>query len=109
MQGINLRFNLKQYQDEVVEETSCPEFSYATINLKLPVPCVDYISTEIDLDKNGLDEAWLQLQQPLNILLWFSLGMAVTFRTDEKEASLSPSISLSSRLRVFSGYIVIAG
>ncbi|MCK5802682.1 MAG: hypothetical protein KAI66_07615 [Lentisphaeria bacterium] len=96
VQGINLRFNLKQYQDEIVEETFCTEFSHATINLKLPVPCMDDIFAEIDLNRDGLDEVWLQLQQPLNVLPWLSLGMAVTFRTDEKAASLSPSLSLSS-------------
>jgi len=96
VQGVDLRFNLKRYQDEIVEETFCAKFSYAAITLKLPVPCMDYISSEIDLGRDGLDEAWFQLTQPVNVFPWLSFGVATTFRTDEKEVSLSPSLSLSS-------------
>lgn len=96
VQRIDLRFNLKQYQDEIVEETFCPKFFHATIGLKLPVPCMDYISAEIDLDRRGFDEMYLQLQPPLQIFPSFSLGTAVVLHTDGKGLSLSPSLSLKS-------------
>ncbi|NIA10351.1 MAG: hypothetical protein GWP10_11645 [Nitrospiraceae bacterium] len=96
VRGIDARFNLKQYRDEIVEETYCPEFSYATINLKLPMPCVDYISAGIELNREGFDQIWMSLGPMQEILPWLSLGTTVTLRKDKQDMSLSPSLSLES-------------
>ena len=96
VRGIDLRFNLKQYEDEIVEETFCPQFSHATIALEFPIACDKHLAATLDMDRNGVDDMWFQLQPPLSVFPWLSLSMALTFRTDEKTATLSPALSLSS-------------
>ena len=95
-QQLRMRFNLKQYQDEIIDETFCPSFSSAKLDLKLPVPCLDFIFLEIDWKKDGFEEAWVSLGQGVEILPWLSLGTSVSFRLDEKRVTLSPSLSVSS-------------
>lgn len=95
-QQLWMRFNLKQYRDEIIDETSCPSFSSAKLDLKLPVPCLDFISLEIGWKNDGFEEAWVSLEQGVEILPWLSLGTSVSFRLDEKKVTLYPSLSVSS-------------
>ncbi len=96
LRRIELRFNLKRYRDEILEDTFSPGFSYATVTFEFPLAEGKSVGGKLLVDKSGLEELWLQLQPPVDLLPWLSLGMSVTFQGDEKSVAVSPSLSLSS-------------
>lgn len=96
LRRIELRFNLKRYRDEILEDTFSPGFSYATVTFEFPLAEGKSVGGKLLVDKSGLEELWLQLQPPVDLFPWLSLGMSVTFQEDEKSVAVSPSLSLSS-------------
>ncbi len=96
VQSVRLRFNLKEYSDELVTSGFCPVLSDAKVEFHMPGLCNENIAVELNFDGGGFGELSVRIGPPLELFPWLALGMTMTFHTGEKAVNLSPALSLSS-------------
>jgi len=97
IQRVRIRFNLKWFLDEVLEDTFDPSFSLGEVWFRLPLSCcVKQLRGWLRFTKAGFRELGLSLPLPPFQKTGLSLFSLVRFKPDEKTAFLVPTMTYRS-------------
>jgi len=93
LQRLRLRFNLKRYLDEVLEESFSPEFSFLEALFRVPLECCNTtLSARFAYTKAGFEQLSLGLSLPRGLPCDLGFWANVLFRVDRKDAHIFPSL-----------------
>jgi hypothetical protein len=93
LQHLRLRFNLKRYLDEVLENTFAPEFSFLDALFRIPLDfCRTTLSARFSYTKAGFEALSLGLSLPRGLPCDLGFWANILFRVDRKDARIFPSL-----------------
>lgn len=93
IERVRLRFNLKRFLDEVLENTFSPSFSFGDVWFQFNLPCcVERVRAWLSFTRGGFSELGLILPLPLPQASGLSFSIVSRFKADEKDALLVPTM-----------------
>ncbi|MCR4392688.1 MAG: hypothetical protein NUV94_08045 [Candidatus Acetothermia bacterium] len=91
LERIRLRFNLKQFLDEVLSDTFAPSFSFGEVRFAVALPCcVEQLRGWVSFTKAGFSELGVRFPLPLPRETGLTLFSVVRFSVDRKSVFLGP-------------------
>lgn len=92
LEQLRLRFNLKRFLDEVLEETFTPSFSFGQVRFRVALPCcVTRLRAWLDFTKAGFSELGLSFPLPFPREALLSFVGIVRLSLERKSVYLAPS------------------
>lgn len=90
---VRLRFNLKRFLDEVIEDTFAPSFSFGEIRFQVALPCcVPRLRGWLLFTKQGFSEFGLSFPLPFPKETGLFFSGVIRFKTEEKRDFLAPGL-----------------
>lgn len=94
LERVRLRFNLKRFSDEVLEDTFVPSFSFGEVRVRAPLSCCGLrLWGWLQFTKKGFSELGLSLPLPLPRESGLLASAVIRFTTDKKAVSLAPGFT----------------
>ncbi|QAA75770.1 MAG: hypothetical protein BIP78_0002 [Candidatus Bipolaricaulis sibiricus] len=93
VERVRLRFNLKRFLDEALEDTFASSFSSGEVLFRIALPCcVERLRGWLSFTKVGFSEFGLSLPLPLPRETGLAFSTVVRFRVDEKTTFVAPAM-----------------
>lgn len=90
---VRLRFNLKRFLDEVLEDTFAPSFSSGEVRFRIGLPCcVERVRGWVSFTKEGSSEFGLRFPLPLPREWGVSFSTVLRLEGEEKNAFVVPAM-----------------
>lgn len=90
---VRLRFNLKRFLDEALEDTFAPSFSFGEVRFRVALPCcVERVRGWASFTKAGFSELGVSFPLPIPREIRLLASAVVRFSVDKKAMFLGPGL-----------------